>query len=78
MGVTEEDGCKWEYFFDQGDSLQCTLFAIARSICNSSRRDGYLLHFDEILESLTRLSIYELKYNDTKLLNRITSNLHKI
>ena len=60
---TEEDGCKWEYEFDQGESLQCTLFAIARSICNATRRDGYLVEFKEVLEMLTGLSVYKSLYS---------------
>ena len=59
MVGTEEDGCKWEYFFDQGESLQCTLFAIARSICNATRRDGYLVLFKDIMEKLTCLRVYQ-------------------
>ena len=50
MGM--ENGLIWEYCFDQGNSLHCTLYAISRAVCNSSKRYGKRINFIEILEKL--------------------------
>ena len=57
MGTTVENGLIWEYCFDQGNSLHCTLYAISRAVCNSSRRYGKRIKFDELLYKLRQLLI---------------------
>ena len=52
MDVGAENGNRWEYFFDQGNTSLCTLYAISRSICNASKRQNKRLLFADILNKL--------------------------
>ena len=59
MRTSTGNGLLWEYCFDQGNTLHCTLYAISRAVCTSSRRHGKLLNFDEILYKLRHLLTME-------------------
>ena len=59
MRTSTGNGLLWEYCFDQGNTLHCTLYAISRAVCTSSRRHGKLFNFDEILYKLRQLLTME-------------------
>ena len=64
MDVGAENGNRWEYFFDQGTSTHCTLYAISRSICNASKRQNKRLLFPDILKQLHDLITFETQRPD--------------
>ena len=64
MDVGAENGNRWEYFFDQGSSHYCTLYAISRSICNASKRQNKRLLFPDILKQLRDLITLETQRSD--------------